>query len=1618
MVATSSEPSQETSDKRSGSTSKTPLSTATSTTDMNQMTTMFEKLSVRQQSEFLSQLQTTDSVLRADKSSQKVTSEVMKDRKYTSTFLKEFAVTHSLGLHSHYSMAKGHQELLKITAASLPEVHRLLVSDIPEKIPSSWIIDPLVTLAGHSHYYQLLSTTVKVWLLNDIIPVNAVNTWNTTNYTPFQLLEEVVAREDILTSYERLLTVWMDDSMVRQLPRFTDRMLYLQELAVEFKSAFKEPFDGVMLLKIFQLLQDFPHLKQEILPKFRSLLANNESVTPKAFINLVRANHWDELISHTSYHMVNSVQTKSDAPLTTKGSFFKLLPEANTEGFSFAAKTSSSSKDGTNIDGELKQVLTTIAKLPTQEGDYCRECHYYAHPRNQHLFPHSLRASALGSQFTKKKWTTPKSDTRSNSTNANSSAYFPVVTLTTSSSTSSSTSTTLTVPEQVTIRAQALYDSGATICVMSARFREYSQGSGQYNIQLQFGNNTNYTCHDLHLVEISLLSGARLVVPVVFIPPQLISHEAILSVKALTKDRIKLVFDTNYVYHKGQALTTAPDQYIGEISIHRAPNRHFLASLTLSVAEMLNTDSLSPSEGPTTEDPAILPTSSAGAIHYTQTDVQALIHTHFSPTVLDLLELDDTDTSAPQQIRFDSAIPSLVEVTPLQVLILHIVTGHLSTNRLEALGYHVPPKCKRLLQQCKTCATLKMKSIPRSHKDNPVTWTNEVLQIIHADLTGHYVDSQTGIKLFVLVVIDDYTRFSDIRVVRNKSLVADALHAILEQWSTYHNRSIGLIKVDNGSEFQKLATQYGYQILPHPSYTPAHNGVAERNLGLHKLLVSLLLSGFTGLSYQILFPFANQYATTLQNRGIHPTIGDTTRVELFLGRRIKARTFPLFGCDVELEYKQTKVSGIMVGYDVFAGVYRFLLIQFPLLVVVSAKFQFLMSTSNVKVLAAIIQRQTSTPIQMCHPAIYGPTRTPVTQQLFSSTVEHSTLPSSVPVFTVLDEMTSDLPVDKATLAPWVSQLNQICAIKCVPVKIKLCADSNFSTSTTSSSTATECCSVVQEIVTDPEVHFTPHLILDVPKSYHAAKKIPLFAKAITVESNQFQTHQVMVGIDQVPLGIQLLHGFWLFTSKFDPYINDFKAKARFVILGNHEAVDDFPTSSPTLNMITFRVFLTLVLANNWELKSSDITTAFLYGELDRPVFLKTPPGFGYIKEPFVKITKSTYGLRDSPYNFFIKLVEVLQQFSLGPAEKFIQNPHDQCSFSFIHEGSLLGMVIFYVDDLLYAGTSSFLDRFGAHLLDNFTIKTTTFPSTFLGCTFQYLPHSICLSQKPFIESMVTKLQLEECVTRTTDLPAPSVIPQAWYKDQLDQVQVPAQTIQTLLGVLLWLSTRTFPHISYLVSSYSRLPHNGITLQLLKWLIRYVYTHREDGFWFYGSTESQLDTPTNLSSTIQLFTDASLMGRTHMGYVVYLSGNVIHWKSSVMPTYSSGSTVDAEFASLHGATKYYLHIIGLIYSIYDYSHLIDYPFDVFIDNQPLLSKLHGFKQVIDIPTRLPKVQEFRSWVLLQKWLSLKKVAGGVNPADIFTKHFAKPKLVEALPYLNFGSSSSGPAIFSLLNTLQS
>jgi GAG-pre-integrase domain/Integrase core domain/Zinc knuckle len=182
----------------------------------------------------------------------------------------------------------------------------------------------------------------------------------------------------------------------------------------------------------------------------------------------------------------------------------------------------------------------------------------------------------------------------------------------------------------------------------------------------------------------------------------------------------------------------------------------------------------------------------------------------------------------------------------------HALLGHMSFQSLAHMvkdghitGVNVPSSqflaCTS--EVCPICALAKHAKAPfHSSKSR----TSRCLELVHTDLCGPYPEISLGGGKYVLTILDDFSRYSAVCILKSKDQAKLYLSETLNQWETLTELNVHTLRSDRGGEFINgtLREYFASKGIIHQRTVPychEQNGKAERlNRTLNNTVRALL----------------------------------------------------------------------------------------------------------------------------------------------------------------------------------------------------------------------------------------------------------------------------------------------------------------------------------------------------------------------------------------------------------------------------------------------------------------------------------------------------------------------------------------------------------------------------------------------------------------------------------------------------------------------------------------------------------------------------------------------------------------------------------------------------------
>ena len=173
---------------------------------------------------------------------------------------------------------------------------------------------------------------------------------------------------------------------------------------------------------------------------------------------------------------------------------------------------------------------------------------------------------------------------------------------------------------------------------------------------------------------------------------------------------------------------------------------------------------------------------------------------------------------------------------------------------------------------------------------------------------------------------------------------------------------------------------------------------------------------------------------------------------------------------------------------------------------------------------------------------------------------------------------------------------------------------------------------------------------DSPATYQEAMQSDAakqWEQAAASEYSSLMSNRTWVLADPPP-SANVIKSKWVFRVKRHPDGSVSRYKARLVVKGcsQKEGIDYFETYAPVTRMTSIRCLLSLAAVNDLELVQCDVTTAFLYGDLEEDIFMRQPEGYDDGSGRVCKLQKSRYGLKQAPLQWNKKIAEALSKLGM------------------------------------------------------------------------------------------------------------------------------------------------------------------------------------------------------------------------------------------------------------------------------------------------------------------------------------------------------------------------------------
>lgn len=321
-----------------------------------------------------------------------------------------------------------------------------------------------------------------------------------------------------------------------------------------------------------------------------------------------------------------------------------------------------------------------------------------------------------------------------------------------------------------------------------------------------------------------------------------------------------------------------------------------------------------------------------------------------------------------------------------------------------------------------------------------------------------------------------------------------------------------------------------------------------------------------------------------------------------------------------------------------------------------------------------------------------------------------------------------------------------------------------------------------------------------PTCYDDACKDPNWISAMNDEMEALYRNNTWELTD-LPNGIKPIGCKWIYKIKYRSNGEIEIYKARLVAKGfnQKEGIDFDETFSSVAKLVTVRCVISIAINNGWVLPQLDINNAFLYGDLDKDVYMSLPLGFFNKGDNKVcKLIKSLYGLKQAPRKWNEKPTSFLLDFG------FYQSKNDYSLYTFSQKNVFVILLV-YVDDIIVTGNSeTAIENVKNFLKSKFRIKDLGKLKFFLGIETITNGSGVCLCQRKYTLELLHEYGMLGCKPVNTPIDLSTRI-SSFGEDDSDSLLADYSSYQKLIGKLIYL-TITRPDISFTIQTLSQFMH--------------------------------------------------------------------------------------------------------------------------------------------------------------------------------------------------------------------
>ncbi|GJT51130.1 retrovirus-related pol polyprotein from transposon TNT 1-94 [Tanacetum coccineum] len=198
-----------------------------------------------------------------------------------------------------------------------------------------------------------------------------------------------------------------------------------------------------------------------------------------------------------------------------------------------------------------------------------------------------------------------------------------------------------------------------------------------------------------------------------------------------------------------------------------------------------------------------------------------------------------------------------------------------------------------------------------------------------------------------------------------------------------------------------------------------------------------------------------------------------------------------------------------------------------------------------------------------------------------------------------------------------------------------------------------------------------------PKNIKEAMADSAWIESMQEELHQFDRLDVWELVDR-PLCKNVINLKWLWKNKRDEENTVIRNKSRLVAKGyaQKEGIDFEESFAPVARLEAVRLFIAYAAHKSFTVYQMDVKTTFLYGPLKEEVYVNQPDGFvdPYHPDKVYRLKKALYGLKQAPRAWYDELSNFLvseKGFSKVEIKLVAGHPKSRLALQFLHRSRVM-----------------------------------------------------------------------------------------------------------------------------------------------------------------------------------------------------------------------------------------------------------------------------------------------------------------------------------------------------------